>query len=133
MEASSARPLTYTVTSAKGFDEAVRAVEDETAAHGFRVLHVHDVAATLREKGFAREPLKIVEICNAGLASRVLGEDVESSAFMPCKVTVYVQDGKTHLAGALPSVMGAFFPSPTIAEVAAQAETVVRAIVDAAR
>jgi uncharacterized protein (DUF302 family) len=55
----------YTVESARGFDETVAAVEAISAEKGFRVLAVHDVKATLESKGFARDPMKIVEICNA--------------------------------------------------------------------
>ncbi len=61
----------YTVNSNKSFDAAVSAVEHKTAEKGFRVLHTHDFAGTLAEKGFTREPLKLVEICNAeGLGDR---------------------------------------------------------------
>jgi len=42
----------YTVTTKKSFDEAVKAVEQETKTAGFRVLYVHDVTATLAEKNF---------------------------------------------------------------------------------
>lgn len=49
----------YTVTSNKTFPEAVEAVEKKTAEMGFRVLHAHDIAATLVGKGFPREPLKL--------------------------------------------------------------------------
>ena len=37
----------YTVQTQKSFDDAVSAVERNTAAKGFRVLHTHDVAALL--------------------------------------------------------------------------------------
>ena len=66
----------YTVETKKSFEEAVSAVEQNTAAKGFRVLHTHDVTATLAEKGFQREPLKIVEICNAKYAHEVLQKDI---------------------------------------------------------
>ncbi|MDO8632378.1 MAG: DUF302 domain-containing protein [Phycisphaerales bacterium] len=46
----------HTVTSEKPFEEAVLAIERKSAEKGFRVLHTHDVAATLAEKGFPREP-----------------------------------------------------------------------------
>ncbi len=69
----------YTVISGKSFDETVKAIEQKSAEKGFRVLHTHDVAATLTEKGFPREPLKIVEICNARAASEVLKKDVKTS------------------------------------------------------
>ncbi|MCL6595645.1 MAG: DUF302 domain-containing protein [Firmicutes bacterium] len=124
---------TYRVETERDFDEAVRRVEEETAAAGFRVLHVHDVAATLAEKGFASEPYKIVEICNARYASRVLGEDPEVGALLPCKVNVYRRQGRTYLSALLPSAMAAFYPGPAVAEVAREVEQAVRAIVDRAR
>jgi uncharacterized protein (DUF302 family) len=65
----------YAVESSKPFDETVKAVEQKTAEKGFRVLHTHDVAATLAEKGFPREPMKIIEICNARYANQALNKD----------------------------------------------------------
>jgi uncharacterized protein (DUF302 family) len=85
-----------TVMTDKGFAEAVLAVEKKAAEKGFRVLHTHDVAATLAEKGFIREPLKIIEVCNAKYASQVLDKDVKISLMLPCPISVYVQDGKRH-------------------------------------
>src|ERR1035441_5531082 len=79
----------YTVKTSKSFDEAVSAVEQNTAANGFRVLHTHDVAATLAEKGFQREPLKIVEVCNAKYANEVLQKDITTALMLPCPITVY--------------------------------------------
>lgn len=45
-------PFEKTVTTDKPFEQAVSAVETKAADKGFRVLHTHDVAATLAEKGF---------------------------------------------------------------------------------
>ncbi len=132
MAAASAQ-LTYTVATNKAFDDAVRAVEAATADKGFRVLHVHDVAATLKEKGFEQEPLKIVEICNARYASQVLREDIEISAFLPCKVTVYELEGRVHLSAMLPTLMAQFFTGPAVRQTADEVEAVVRSIVDEAR
>src|SRR5437879_696244 len=88
----------YTVTTNKSCPEAVEAVEKKAAEVGFRVLHTHDLAATLAEKGFPREPLKLIEICNAKHASRVLEKDVKLSLMLPCPISVYVQSGKTHIS-----------------------------------
>ena len=120
----------YTVPTNKSFDEAVSAVELNTAAEGFRVLHTHDVAATLAEKGFHREPLKIVEICNAKYANEVLQKDITAALMLPCPITVYSKDGKMHISTMLPSVIGEFFPGKGIEPVAAQVEKVVIKIVN---
>ena len=120
----------YTVKTSKSFDEAVSAVEQNTAANGFRVLHTQDVAATLAEKGFQREPLKIVEVCNAKYANEVLQKDITTALMLPCPITVYEKEGKTFISTMLPGVIGEFFPGKGIEAVAAQVEKAVVAIVD---
>lgn len=120
----------YTVQTEKSFDEAVSAVERNTAAKGFRVLHTHDVAATLAEKGFQREPLKIVEVCNAKYAHEVLQKDITVALMLPCPITVYTHAGKTHISTMRPTVLGEFFPDKGIEPLAQQVEKVVLEIVN---
>ena len=124
------RKLELTVPTEKSFDEAVAAVERNTVAKGFRVLYTHDVAATLAEKGFRREPLKIVEICNAKYANEVLRKDITVALMLPCPIAVYRQEGKTHISTMLPSVIGEFFPGKGIEPIAAQVEKAVVEIVN---
>lgn len=127
------RDFEYTVTSSKPFDQAVSAVEAKAAEKGFRVLHTHDVAATLGEKGFPREPLKIVEICNARYASEVLKKDPKISLMLPCPISVYTERGSTHISTLLPSVISQFYPDAGIEGAAQEVERIVRAIVDESR
>ncbi len=123
----------YSVESAKSVDEAVAAIEKKSAEKGFRVLHTHDFAATLTEKGFPREPLKVVEICNAKYASQVLDKDVKISLMLPCPISVYAKDGKTHISTLLPTSMIEFFPNAGIASVAEAVERSVLEIIAEAR
>ncbi|HVB35002.1 MAG TPA: DUF302 domain-containing protein [Patescibacteria group bacterium] len=129
----SRKPIEYTVETAKPFDEAVRAVEETSAKRGFRVLHTHDVAATLAEKGYQREPLKIIEICNARFASEVLEKDVKTSLMLPCPITVYAEHGKTFLTTLLPEVVASFYPEAGIEALAAEVQKIVVSIVDEAK
>ncbi len=125
--------MKYTVTTGKSFDEAVAAVEDKTAERGFRVLHVHDVQATLKEKGFEREPLKIIEICNAKYANRVLTSDIDIGLFLPCKINVFTKEGRTYISALRPMLLASFFPGSSLGEVPAEVDQIVRGIVDAAK
>ena len=122
--------LGYTVRTAKSMDEAVSAVEQNTAAHGFRVLHIHDMAASLGEKGFAREPLKIVEICNAKYAYDLLAKDITAALMLPCPIAVYQQNGQTSISTMKPSAIAEFFPGRSLEFVAEQVEAAVLAIVN---
>ena len=123
----------HTVTTSKEFDEAVAAVEAKAVEKGFRVLYTHDVAQTLRERGFPREPLKIVEICNASYASEVLQKDVKISLMLPCPISVYTEGGTTRISTMLPSALAQFYPEAGIEGVAAKIERAILAIVEEAR
>ncbi len=127
------RELIYTVETKRRFDEAVKAVEQTSAAKGFRVLHTHDVAATLAEKGFPREPLKIVEICNARYASDVLKKDVRTAVMLPCPISVYRLGEKTFISTMLPTAMPPMFPGADLEGVAAEVEDKVLEIVNEAK
>ena len=100
----------YTTTATKTFDEAVQSVQEEIAKAGMRVLYIHDVQKTLAEKGFGREPFKIVEFCNAQYANEFLNADIKIGLCMPCKINVYVKGGQTFVSGMRPIILSQFFP-----------------------
>lgn len=123
----------YTLPTRKSVDEAVEAVERKAVENGFRVLHVHDLAAALGEKGFPREPLKIIEICNARYANEMLKKDIRTALLLPCPIAVFTENGKTCISTMLPSRMADFFPEKDISGTAAQAEVIVRKILKEAQ
>jgi uncharacterized protein (DUF302 family) len=108
--------------SARSVDDVVAGLEKEATVHQFRVLHVHDVQATLAEKGFHREPLKIVEICSAAFAHQALNADVDVSIFMPCRYTVYSDSGRTRINLARPTVISQMLPESGLDELATSVE-----------
>ena len=120
----------YTVETKKSFDDAVTAIEVKSKEKGFGVLHVHDVKATLAGKGFDREPLKIIEICNARYANEVLKKDIKISLMLPCPVSVYVQDGKTYISTLRPRVIGEFYPHVEIKALADEVDDIVVSIIN---
>lgn len=119
----------YTVTTDKSFEDAVSAILQKATENNFRVLHTHDIATTLTEKGFPRPPLKVIEICNAKYASKVLEKDVKISLMLPCPISVYVVDGKTHISTMLPTSIAQFFPHAGIEGIASEVENIVLKII----
>ena len=120
----------YTVTTNKSFDEAVTSVEKETKNVGFKVLHIHDVTATLKEKGFEIEPFKIIEVCNAKSAYAVLQADMKIGLCLPCKINVYLKDGKTYISGMRPVILPQFFPQANLGNLPVEVDEIIRGIVD---
>ena len=120
----------YTVTTNKSFNKAVKAVEQETKNAGFRVLYIHDVTATLKERGFEIEPFKIVEVCNAKSAYTVLKADIGIGLCLPCKINVYQKDGKTFISGMRPIILPQFFPNANLGNLPTDVDTIIRGIID---
>ena len=120
----------YTVTTNKSFDEAVTSVGKETKNAGFKVLHIHDVTATLKEKGFEIEPFKIIEVCNAKSAYTVLQADIKIGLCLPCKINVYLKDGKTYISGMRPIILPQFFPEADLGNLPAEVDEIIRGIID---
>ena len=120
----------YTVTTEKSFDEAVAAVKEETNKAGFRVLYIHDVSATLKEKGFKIEPFKIIEVCNAKSAYTVLQADIKIGLCLPCKINVYQKGRQIFISGMRPLILPQFFPEANLGNLPAEVDTIIRRIID---
>ena len=120
----------YTLTTEKTVDEAVKAVEGETKTAGFRVLYIHDVTATLKDKGFKIEPFKIIEICNAKSAYTVLQADIKIGLCLPCKINVYQKNGKAYISGMRPVILPQFFPKANLGDLPAEVDAVIKGIID---
>lgn len=123
----------YTITTTKNFDSAVKGIEEEIAKAGMRVLHIHDVQQTLADKGFKREPFKIVEFCNAKYANQFLNADIKIGLCMPCKINVYVKDGQTFISGMRPVILPQFFPEADLGNMPQEIDKKIHHIIDNAR
>ena len=120
----------YTITTTKTFVEAVQSVQEEIARVGMRVLYVHDVQETLAEKGFAREPFKIIEFCSAKYANEFLNKDIKIGLCLPCKINVYTKDGQTFISGMRPIVLQQFFPEIDLGDRPKEIDQIIQDIIN---
>ena len=88
----------YIVETNKSFSQAAIDLDAAVKKHGFGVLHVHDLGATLRSKGIAfTEECKIFEVCNPAQAAKVLAADMRLNMALPCRISVFTEAGKTKI------------------------------------
>lgn len=96
----------FTVTTNRSIEEAIAAVEASLQQHKFGVLWKMDVPATLRSKGVEADfTFHVLEVCNPGIAKAFLSENMLAGYFMPCRVVVYEQEGKTHMGLVKPTAL----------------------------
>jgi uncharacterized protein (DUF302 family) len=88
----------YIVTTDKTFHQASTDLQAAVLRHGFGVLHVHDLGATLRSKGIEfEEECKVFEVCNPAQAAKVLSVDMRLNMALPCRISVFTEKGMTRI------------------------------------
>lgn len=124
--------MQYIVKTEKSVDEVVKRLEENVKANSFGVLHVHNIKATMHNKGveFDEECL-IYEICNPHFAKKVLSEDMSFNMALPCKVSVYTENGDTKIAMMNPSAfIESSHESEILKETISLVENTIKKIID---
>lgn len=91
--------MQYSETSSKTVQQVVDTIKEVAPKYKFGVQHVHNVKETLKSKGVDfKNDCQIVDICNPIIAEQFLTTDMSFSIIMPCKISVYTEDGETIIA-----------------------------------
>ncbi len=125
----------YIVESAKSFDQAATDLEAAVKERGFGVLHVHDLGATLRSKGIPFEKhCKVFEVCNPEQAAKVLSTDMRLNMALPCRISVFTENGTTKIGLIKPvQMLSALSQDPGLLQIANEVEEKTIQMVDAAK
>ena len=124
----------YIVESNKSFDQACTDLEAAVLRNSFGVLHVHDLGNTLRSKGMTfDQECRVFEICNPGQASKVLATDMRLNMALPCRISVYTENGKTKIGMIKPGEMlSALSKEPALNQIAKEVEEKTTAMINEA-
>jgi uncharacterized protein (DUF302 family) len=124
----------YIVESNKSFNQAVVALELAVVKNGFGILHVHNLGATLRNKGIDfKEECKVFEVCNPIQAAKVLSADMRLNMALPCRVSVYTEKRHTKIGFIKPQKMlSSLSQDPALAQTGKEVEEKIIKIVDEA-
>jgi uncharacterized protein (DUF302 family) len=125
----------YIVETTKSFDQASADLEAAVKRHGFGVLHVHDLGATLRSKGIAFDKqCKVFEVCNPVQAAKVLSTDMRLNMALPCRISVFTENGKTRIGLIKPvQMLSALSQDAALAQIARDVEDQTIKMVDEAK
>jgi len=125
--------IDYTQKTNKTFEQCVSDVVEQVAKHGFMVLHIHNVQATLKIKGIDIKPFKIIEFCNATSANEIISKDINSGLLLPCKINVYQKDESVFINAFLPTAISAILDESQFNDLPAEIEKIIKDIVDKAK
>lgn len=115
--------MIHVIETHKPVREAEKDFSSAAMRHKFGVLGVHDLRQKMNEKGVAFErDCLVVEVCNPGQAQQALTGAMAVSTALPCRVSIYTEDGKTKLATLKPTALLELFGVPGLGPVAADVE-----------
>lgn len=125
----------YIVDTDKNIEAASQSLEAAVKNNGFGVLHIHNLGATLRSKGIAFDgECRVFEICNPGQAAKVLSVDMRLNMALPCRVSVYSEQGKVKIGYIKPAdMLSGLSDDPALAQIASEVEQSMLKIVTEAR
>jgi len=123
------------VSTEKTFEQASADLEVEVSKLGFGVLHIHDLGKTLRSKGVEfEEDCRVFEVCNPVQAARVLTVDMQLNMALPCRISVYTENGTTKIGLIKPArMLAALSDDPALIEIANEVEEKTIQMIDNAR
>ncbi len=125
----------YIVESDKSFEQASTDLDAAVKKHGFGVLHVHGLGNTLRSKGVAfEENCNVFEVCNPIQAAKVLSTDMRLNMALPCRISVYTENGKTRIGTISPiKMLSALSQDNALVQVAKEVEEKVILMIEEAK
>jgi len=93
-------PLVLESPSRHGFAETVKRIEAAAKRGGWKLPNSFDMQASMKKHGHQVPRVTVLSLCKPDLAVKVLGSDRHRhlSAMMPCRLSIYEKQGKTHVA-----------------------------------
>jgi uncharacterized protein (DUF302 family) len=119
------------IRTSKELNKVAEDLQEAVVRHKFGVMATHDLKETMTKKGveFPRE-CRIFEVCNPHQAKKVLTENMDVSTALPCRISLYVEDGQTVMATVRPTAMLGMFDMDGAADVAKEVEDTMTAIMN---
>jgi len=84
-----------------GFNETIDKLSKTLVENGWKITIIHDLQETMKKNSKQVMPVKVIEVCNPGLAFQILLKDElrHASPMLPCRISVYEKsDGLTYVA-----------------------------------
>lgn len=102
--------MLYTVTTNTDIQIIKNEIQEKAKEVGFGVLKEYSFKDILKEKGYPIEKdITVFEVCNPVTAQQVLSKYPEVSVYLPCRISLYMNDGSTVLSTVeLGEILGGF-------------------------
>ena len=127
--------MKHIVITQKSIDQVSKDLEAAVVRNKFGVLHIHDLKATMKNKGvdFPNE-CRIFEVCNPQKANSVLSVDMSLNMALPCRISIWEEDNKVKI-GTLKAtkLLSVLSDNEDLKLIAKEVETTINKIIEEAK
>jgi uncharacterized protein (DUF302 family) len=121
----------YVVTSEKSVEQLKGALYEVVPTIQFGILGELDLTAIMQKKGVDHNTASFeFEVCNPKRAKSLIDQNPLAHMFLPCKVTIYEADGKTHIGMPRPSTQARMLEDAKLEEMAKEIEDILIGAID---
>lgn len=91
--------MIYKITTSTPLEQVKKELVEHSKESGFGVLGSYEFKKILQSKGFVIDKdITVYELCNPHAAQEALQAMPEISVYLPCRISVYEENGKTVIA-----------------------------------
>ncbi|GEM01146.1 Uncharacterized conserved protein, DUF302 family [Halolactibacillus halophilus] len=121
----------YVVTSEKSAEQLKDALYEVVPTIQFGILGELDLKAIMQKKGVDHNLSSFeFEVCNPKRAKGLIDQNPLAHMFLPCKVTIYEADGKTHIGMPRPSAQAKMLEDQKLEKMAKEIEDILIGAID---
>lgn len=119
--------------SSSSLEQVCARLPEISAKHKFGVLGIHDLKEKMVSKGvaFDRE-CRVFEVCNPQQAQKILQRSILVSSALPCRISVFAENGRTVLATIKPAALLGLYGGTGGETIASEVEDALVRIMDEA-
>ncbi len=123
--------ITYTKETTIPVSEIGSRLEAAAKKQKFGVLNETDLRGKMQSKGVDFKPqCMIFDVCNPNYAKMVLDSNIDISTALPCRISVYEDNGLTKVSTLLPTKVLNMFGTDGLDTIAQSVEKALVAIID---
>ncbi|MCL5876057.1 MAG: DUF302 domain-containing protein [Candidatus Dependentiae bacterium] len=123
----------YSIETKLSVKEAVDKLQTRLKEKNFGILHIYNLKEIFESKGIEFGEYQILSVCNPKFAKEALDTNFKAGALLPCKISVYDDNGTTRMLLLKPSEVIALLEDGRLNSMAKKIEEILVGVVNSVK
>lgn len=120
----------YTVETKDNVQAVVDKLQLKLKENNFGVLHIYNLKEIFKSKGIEFSEYQILSVCNPKFAKEALDTNLKIGALLPCKMSVYAEQGVTKVSLLNPTAAIGLLGEQKLDALAKKVEDILKSVID---